>query len=306
MGDIPNNLKRVYATINGQNVNASYDSSTQLYTIETSAPAESSWNQPDHVFGITIYAEDMAGNIAECGPDDPTYGDQLKIRVLEKTKPNALITAPTQDSVLGSDKADITMELSDEGGSGLNLSTVVFKVNGVDHSSDLSWSDGISQEKTTTYHAANLRDGVNTIELSVTDNDGNTSEKEIVSFVVSTSAPSLVIIAPIEGLVTNASPVTITGIAKSGTSYVTVTSVTVNGQTVGLDESGNFTYEQDLTVGSNEIKIVATDTSGNSTEVIRHVILDVEAPVISDVAVESLTVDSGGLIKIIFKVSEAR
>lgn len=305
MSDIPSNLKQVYAMINNQKVIATYDDAQDLYIIETSAPAESSWNQPDHVFGVTIYAEDMAGNTVECGPDDPTYGDQLKIRVLEKTKPNALITAPTQDSVLGSDKADITMELSDEGGSGLNLSTVLFKVNSIDHSSDLSWSDGISGEKIATYHATNLRDGVNTIELAVTDNDGNTSEEESISFVVSTSAPSLVIIAPIEGLVTNASPVTITGVAKPGTSYVTVTSATVNGQTVELDESGNFTYEQDLISGSNEIKIVATDTSGNSTEVIRHVILDVEAPIISDVVAEALTVDAGGLIKITFKVSEA-
>ncbi|MEI3133076.1 MAG: hypothetical protein V8S75_02955 [[Ruminococcus] torques] len=44
---------------------------------------------------------------------DATYGDQLNIRVLEKTKPVCNDHIPDQGSVLGSATQDIKMELQD-------------------------------------------------------------------------------------------------------------------------------------------------------------------------------------------------
>ena len=72
---------------------------------------------------------------------DGTYGDQLNIRVLEKTKPVAKIISPTQGSVLGSAAQDIKLELSDAGGSGLNMASVIFKVNNVQVTQGVSWAD---------------------------------------------------------------------------------------------------------------------------------------------------------------------
>lgn len=303
MADIPSNLKQVYAMVNGQRVNATYDTATQLYTIETTAPAASSWSQPDHVYTVTLYAEDQAGNTASVGPADKTYGDQLKIRVLEKTKPTAIIKAPTQGSVLGTKETTVSLEMYDEGGSGLNMSSVVFKVNNTSYASALSWSDS-GNKKVATYKATGLTDGSNTIVFSVQDNDGNASTQATVTFVVSTAAPSLEIKTPIEGLITNASPVTVTGTAKPGSSYVTISSVTVNGQNVNVGTTGEFSYDKALVEGANEIIIIATDSAGNSTTVRRNVTLDTKAPVISDVVAAALTVDASGTIKITFKVSE--
>ena len=81
---------------------------------------------------------------------DDIYGDQLNIRVLEKTKPTATIVSPTQDSVLGSATQDIVMELSDAGGSGLNMASVIFKINNVQVSTGLNWQDGADGKKTCT------------------------------------------------------------------------------------------------------------------------------------------------------------
>lgn len=102
------------------------------------AGAESSYSQPNHTYPITLHAKDAAGNETVMEASDPTYGDELNIRVLEKTKPTVTIVSPTQGSVLGSATQDIVMELQDAGGSGLNMASVVFKVNNVQVSSGLS------------------------------------------------------------------------------------------------------------------------------------------------------------------------
>ena len=134
-------IKEAYIMFNGQKVVARYDERTETWTATTNAPANSSWSQPDHVYKVEIHAVDAANNKATMTSADPTYGDQLKIRVLEKSKPTATIVSPTQGSVLGASEQDIVLEMSDAGGSGLNETTVVFTVNGESHAGDLSFTD---------------------------------------------------------------------------------------------------------------------------------------------------------------------
>lgn len=168
-------IKEAYIMFNGRKVIAQYDEGTKTWTATTNAPANSSWSQPDHVYKVEIHAVDAANNEATMTSADSTYGDQLKIRVLEKSKPTATIVSPTQGSVLGASEQDIVLEMSDAGGSGLNETTVVFTVNGESHAGDLSFTDHESKRRAT-YHATGLNDGQNTITFQVTDNDGNVSE----------------------------------------------------------------------------------------------------------------------------------
>lgn len=296
-------VKTAYAMINGQKVVAQYHEDTQLWSIETSAPAESSWSQPDHVYKITIHAEDNAGNTVEMTSEDPEYGEQLKVRVLEKTAPTAIIVSPTEGSVLGESETDIILELQDAGGSGLNMESVSFKLNGTPISS-LEWLDA-DGKKTATYHATALPDGANSIELSVSDNDGNASAKATASFIVSTAAPSLTVSAPADKLVTNQSHITVTGNVAPGTISVTITSLTVNDSPVSITPTGGeFSYDYDLVEGDNVITVKATDSVGNSTQVVRNVTLDTKSPLITDVLLETATVDAGGTIRITFKVTD--
>lgn len=109
-------IKEAYIMFNGQKVVATYDEGTKTWTATTNAPANSSWSQPDHIYPVEIHAVDAANNQVTMTKDDPTYGDQLKIRVLEKTKPTATIVSPTQSSVLGSKEVDIVLEMVDAGG----------------------------------------------------------------------------------------------------------------------------------------------------------------------------------------------
>ena len=106
-------IKEAYIMFNDQKVVAQYDERTKTWTATTNAPANSSWSQPDHVYKVEIHAVDAANNEATMTSANPTYGDQLKIRVLEKSKPTATIVSPTQGSVLGASEQDIVLEMSD-------------------------------------------------------------------------------------------------------------------------------------------------------------------------------------------------
>lgn len=317
------NIKQAYAMINGQKVIATYDETTGLYTVETTAPSESSWNQPDHVYQVTLHAEDVAGNTVTMDSADETYGDQLKIRVLEKTKPVAEILNPTQDAVLGDNTQTVELRISDAGGSGLNLSTVEFAVNNTVVEEALTWVrvdaegnevdetyEGTDSIYTAEYTATGLSDGVNNITLKVTDNDGNVSDEASVSFVISTVAPLLIVTAPTDNLITNGSTVSVTGKTKAGSDLTVITTVTVNGTEATVsteaDEDGyyEFTYEYTLQSGVNTITVVATDNAGKTTTIRRTVTLDTEAPVITDVHTEAVTVDASGMIRITFKVTD--
>lgn len=300
-------IKEAYIMFNNQKVVAQYDEKTKTWTATTNAPANSSWSQPDHVYKVEIHAVDAANNEATMTSADPTYGDQLKIRVLEKSKPTATIVSPTQGSVLGASEQDIVLEMSDAGGSGLNETTVVFTVNGESHAGDLSFTNHEGKRRAT-YHATGLTDGENTITFQVTDNDGNVSNLATTTFIVSTAAPSLTVDTPTEGLITNSNKLTVTGSTTPGSSAVTIASVKVNNQSVSLTGSGTkktFSHEITLVEGQNTITVVSTDSIGKVTTVTRHVTLDTKAPIITDVHAEAVTVDAGGRVKITFKVTDA-
>ena len=308
-----NNVKQAYAVINGVQTAATYDAATQLWTVNATAPAKSSWSQPDHVYKIELHAEDLAGNKVTMTASDPTYGEQLKLRVLEKTAPTATIEYPTTSSVLGKATVDIKLHIKDAGESNLNLAAVEFKIDNAAvsipawysaYESGSPVSGANVSEAFAKYTKTGLTDGIHTLTLKVTDNDGNVSALNTVTFTISTKAPTLDITAPIENLITNGKTLTVSGTASPGTTYVTVTKVTINGTPVDSLTAGAFSEQVTLTEGANTITIVATDSAGNSTTVVRHVTLDTKAPVITEVTTENVTVDASGKVKITFKVVE--
>lgn len=294
-------ITRAYAVYKGQQYNASYSAETQEWSVDIPSGSESSYSEANHTYPIELHAFDAAGNETIMYATDDTYGDQLNIRVLEKTKPTATIVSPTQDSVLGSATQDIKLELSDAGGSGLNMASVIFKVNSVQVSTGLTWSDSGSK-KVCTYHATNLSDGSNSVSLQVTDNDGNVSDLATVSFVISTQAPTLTVTSPTDNLLTNSKNVTVSGTAAAGSDAVTLTEVTINGEPADIGEGGAFSEEIVLEEGQNTITIIAKDSLGKTTTVTRHVTVDTKAPIISDVEAEETTVNANSTIHLTFKI----
>ena len=129
-----------------------------------------------------------------------------------------------------------------------------------------------------------LDDGTYTFEFVATDEAGNTSDPESVTFEVDTDAPDLTVDSPTEGPTNDNRP------EASGTSEpgATIEIDTGDGvETVEADEDGNWSWEpdEDLDDGEYIWEFTATDEAGNTSD---PVTVDFEV----DTEPPALTVDS--------------
>lgn len=312
-------IKKAVVRFNGQELVATYNAETQLWTATATAPATSSYGQPDHVYKAEVFAQDQAGNSATVNSSDPTYGAQLKIRVLEKTKPEGNIRTPSNGSVLGANTQNVVIAVTDNGGSGLNNASFKLKVNNTAIPLKTDKADGYTIEagsggdagKTLVkYTAKNLPDGANKVTFEFADNDGNAGSVLTSNFTISTAAPALNITSPADNLLTNSKTITVAGAATTAVTGVTISRVVIkvdggadNAVTLGVN--GSFNKEITLaTDGRHTITIIATDSLGKTTQVVRNVTVDTIKPVITDIKASATTVNAGGRIVFTFKVTD--
>ncbi|MHB8708912.1 MAG: hypothetical protein ACYC9I_08555 [Desulfuromonadales bacterium] len=104
-----------------------------------------------------------------------------------------------------------------------------------------------------------------------------------------------------DGSVTNNQTLNISGFA---TDDVALKSVAVNGSIIQLDVNGNFTTAVVLVDGTNSIKVVATDVSGNSTTISRTITFTVNAPSLSVTAPVDNLVSAQDILVVRGTVSE--
>ena len=78
-----------------------------------------------------------------------------------------------------------------------------------------------------------------------------------------------------DGAVTTETTVNVCGLVSNPTF---LSSVTINGATVQVSQSGSFSYPVQLVAGANTITVIATSTSGNVITDTRTIILDTMAP----------------------------
>ncbi|RMF04844.1 MAG: hypothetical protein D6768_02295 [Chloroflexi bacterium] len=103
-----------------------------------------------------------------------------------------------------------------------------------------------------------LREGSNPIVISATDPAGNTATVARDVTLV-TQPPEITVSEPVNGMWTNQSIITVSGVAPAGTS------IKINGQNAAVDENGAFSREVILQEGENVLRIAATDDVGNET-----------------------------------------
>jgi RHS repeat-associated protein len=97
------------------------------------------------------------------------------------------------------------------------------------------------------------------------------------SSAVDTTCPNLSVTAPVDGMITSAASVQVSGTVTDA-SPVTVT---INGTAITVDPSGAFNGTAALAEGSNIITIIATDAAGNQTTVTRTVTRDSILPTLT-------------------------
>jgi hypothetical protein len=119
-------------------------------------------------------------------------------------------------------------------------------------------------------------EGVNTITVRASDAAGNQSELFRTVY-RDTTAPSISLDSPAEG---GAAKLLLVSGRVTDASSVTVTVDGVQQPT----EDGAFGSRAEVTEGTRQVRVAATDAAGNRSEVVRSVIIDTTAPVFSNVS----------------------
>ena len=309
----------VKVTINSQEYTLTYNDDTQYWETTITAPTETSGSnnsgsgpgvgtaaQGKGYYPVTVLVTDDATNTATCNDQtDGALGLACRLKVLEKVKPVATITSPTEGAYIKDSTPVINLQATDSG-SGINPTTGSLVIDsGTPIPITLTGSG-------TTYTASHtpteaLGNGSHTITFTVTDYDGNVSNTASVTFTVDTLPPTLEITSPTEGYVTNQTTINVVGIATDAHSSPVTVTITVNSADQGevtLDGEGNFTKAVTLQNGANIISVTATDESGQATTVTRNVTVSTTAPVIEEIIITPNPVDGGQTYTIQVKVTD--
>ncbi|MBR3552996.1 MAG: hypothetical protein IKN72_06375 [Clostridia bacterium] len=294
-------ISTVTATINGQSVTLTLNSTTGKYEATVTAPSASSYQQSGHYFPVTITATDTASNVTTADPSHATLGDDLKLYVKEQVKPTITFLTPTNGAHVINATPTITFRLLDNGTqstgfSGIDTSTCVVKINGTTASGATFSAITGGYEGSLTPSSA-IADGSCTVTIDVDDFDGNSADTASITFTIDTVAPTLTVTSPTDNLETNQDTVTVTGSTSDATSTPVTITISLNGTdqgTVTLDGSGNFSKSVTLAQqASNTIVVVATDAAGKTTTVTRTVTHNAIGPVIKSVVINPNPVNAG-------------
>lgn len=295
-------VQTVKAKINGQTVNLTYNEGNQAWEATTTAPSRSSYNQPNHYYGVEVTATDDSGNSTTVNATTGDFQEDLQLVVKEKVPPVITITSPTDEAFLTNNKPTIQFSITDDD-SGVDPDTIKIKIdNGSEITSGITKTASGKGFNCSYVPTTALGDGSHTVYVDAKDHDGNAAVQKSVQFTVDTVAPTLNVTSPTEGLKTNEDTVTVSGTTNDATS--SPVKVTVNGDAVTVQENGSFTKVVTLSEGENTITIIATDSAGKQTTVVRHVTKDTGAPVFQSIELVPNPVDAGQTYIIRVKVTD--
>lgn len=295
-------VQSVKAKINGQTVNLTYNDGTGFWEATTTAPTSSSYNQPGHYYGVEITATDDSGNDTTINASTGDFQEECQLIVKEKVVPVITINSPTSGAHITNNKPTIQFSITDDD-SGVDPDTITVKIDNGNAVSTGITKTPSGKNYTCSYTPESaLGDGNHTIYINAKDHDGNAAVQKSVQFTVDTVAPTLNISSPADNLKTNEDTVTVSGTTNDATS--SPVTLTINGDLVTVQSNGSFSKVVNLTEGDNTITIIATDSAGKNTTIVRHVTKDTGAPVFVNVEIVDNPVDAGDTYVIRVKVTD--
>ena len=299
-------ISSVKVTVDGQEYPLSYNAASGKFEATLTAPTKSSGSNNSGIgidiganaqglgyYPMSIEITDDAGNATTVDSDDATWGNLLRLMVLETTPPVAELIYPTSGAVLTDSQPTFEWTVTDEG-SGVDPASCCIAIDGGTPTTVTpSVSGGVATCSYTP--SSSLSGGSHTVEVYGSDFDGNVSTHVSATFTIDISAPALVITSPVDDIKTNVSQITLAGYTDPPSEDAVTLTVTV-GSTVytpTIESDGSFSQVIDLTEGVNSIVVVATDSSDLSTTVTRTVTVDTRAPVIVSITIVRNPAEAG-------------
>lgn len=281
--------------MNGQTYQLQKDLSTGKYKKVLTAPAKSSYSQPNHVYATTLKVKDQAGNVTTIDQGNAEFGSKMKLDVNEKVPPVITPTKPGDEAYLTRNSVQIQFDVTDND-SGVAQGSISLQID-----NQAAITTGLTKTEIAggyrCAYTANIADGDHTIKINAKDNDGNVASQETITFVVDTTNPELKLSSPATDLITNKKSLTVAGVtsdATSGPCTVTIKLNDVDQGAVTVSGSGDFSKVVSLAKGTNNLTVRSTDKAGKYTEVERAVVYDPDAPQVLSVEITPNPVDAGG------------
>ena len=298
-------ISQVRAKVNGTWYRLTLNSSTGKYEASITAPGATSYNQSGGYYNVTVEATNTAGTK---GTADGSTLTGLRLVVKERVSPVITILSPSSGAYVSNNQQPVIFTVVDEdGGSGIDLSTLVVKQDGTAVSSGTIQTTAITNGYSVIYTPASaLSDGSHTVTVNVSDHDGNAAVEKSTTYAVDTVPPTLNVTSPADGLITSSTTLNVAGMTNDATSSPVTVTIKLNGAdhgsvTVGSD--GTFSKSVTLAEGSNTIEVTATDAAGKSSSVTRTVTLDTSAPQVVSASISPNPADAGATVIISVEIT---
>lgn len=298
-------ISQVRAKVNGTWYTLTLNSSTGKYEASITAPGATSYNQSGGYYNVTVEATNTAGTK---GTADGSTMTGLRLVVKERVAPVITILSPSSGAYVTNSKQPVVFTIVDEdGGSGIDLNTLVVKQDGTAVSSGAIQTTAITNGYSVTYTPASaLSDGSHTVTVDVSDHDGNAATRKSTTYKVDTVPPTLNVTSPADGLITATAALNVSGKTNDATSSPVTVTIKLNGVdqgsvTVGSD--GTFSKSVTLAQGSNTIVVTATDAAGKSSSVTRTVTMDSSVPKVVSASITPNPVDAGATMIISVEIT---
>lgn len=252
-------INRVRVLFNGKTADLPYDEAEQAWK-GTITPDATSFHQTDGYYSLKVWAGNDSGGLTAVS-GNTNIG--LRLIVNERIPPTLTLISPSEGYIT-TNKPEIIFYAEDEsGGSGIDIDSLKITVDNA-VVTGAKWQTTASGYRISYKATTALSDGPHTIEIQISDNDGNAAVLNL-SYIVDTIPPVLVVSEPMYRSVVDWTNIEVLGEAKDATEPVTVT-VSVNdvtySQTTVHQPIWKFGFDVPLNVGGNHITITAKDGAG--------------------------------------------
>lgn len=299
-------ISQVRAQVNGTWHTLTYNSSTQKYEATITAPGATSFNQSGGYYNVKVEATNTAGTV---GTADGSSITELRLVVKERVAPVIAILSPSPGAYVSNSKQPVVFTVVDEaGGSGINLSSLVVKLDGTAVASNTIATTAITNGYSVIHTPASaVGDGKHTVTVDVKDNDGNAASQKTTTFTIDTVPPTLNLTSPADGVITATATINVSGTTNDSASSPVIIKIKLNGAdrgSVTVGTNGSFSKTITLATGSNTIEVTATDAAGQVSSVTRTVTLDTSMPKVVSATINPNPVDAGATMIISVEISE--